>query len=213
MAFMSGWLFSVLSWCSTYIFMSFCVICVATGIYFFSELAEEYTVMTRRIITAMIVCIITVHVLLWAMDEFNFMDIAVGIAAHVFYYRLIRKFPEFQFISIDFLLSVALLGASHWMWWKFFASKWITKMQIMGFFWICVWLVPLALVISLSANDYSIPMSSQTNKSYDNNEKSRRAFGIKSVLKFLRLGKQREPSPLPQRVNSHHMAQTSHSYL
>lgn len=42
--------FFILSHISLYVALAFCALCLATGLYYLSELAEEYSVMTKRVL-------------------------------------------------------------------------------------------------------------------------------------------------------------------
>ena len=48
-------LFNIVSYISLYIGLAFCALCLATGLYYLAELAEEYTIMTRRVLKIMFI--------------------------------------------------------------------------------------------------------------------------------------------------------------
>jgi hypothetical protein len=59
-----------------------------------------------------------------------------------------------------FLSELVLVFADHFLWFKYFTTHYKPFMDIAAFFGLCVWLIPFAYFISLSANDNALPMSS-----------------------------------------------------
>lgn len=134
-----------------------------------------------------------VHVLLFIFDHLPFTLIAFSLAAHAVY--LTNFTPQWPFISLTsprFLLSCVMVVADHFLWFFHFAEKaqeakakrqpryrygakaTTTKgledapsfMDVAAFFAICVWLVPLFLFLSLSANDNVLPSQGESRKSH-----------------------------------------------
>jgi hypothetical protein len=131
--------------------------------------------------------IMVVHVLLFIFDHLPFTLIAFSLAAHAVY--LTNFTPQWPFISLTsprFLLSCVMVVADHFLWFFHFAEKAqeakakrqpryrygakTTKgledapsfMDVAAFFAICVWLVPLFLFLSLSANDNVLPSQGES---------------------------------------------------
>uniref|UniRef100_A0A7S0WN95 Protein TEX261 n=1 Tax=Pyramimonas obovata TaxID=1411642 RepID=A0A7S0WN95_9CHLO len=142
-----------------YTFLVFLAVCMATGLYYLAELVEEYTTFTKKVITYAVYGIVGVHVLLLVVDRLPFLCIASGVAAHGAYFTLLKKFPFISLTSPEFLASCALLALNHYMWLKHFMQQYYTVEYVMGFFLICVWLVPFGFFISLAANESVLPMS------------------------------------------------------
>lgn len=65
----------------------------------------------------------------------------------------------FLFICNSFFYSIVLVFADHFLWFQYFTAHYKPFMDIAAFFGICVWLVPFAYFISLSANDNALPIS------------------------------------------------------
>lgn len=62
------------------------------------------------------------------------------------------------------------------MWFQFFTRRYYSFVSIASFFGICVWMIPFAYFISLSANDNALP-------SFDKTEQSQKKNGIlKSIF-------------------------------
>ncbi|KAL9550712.1 hypothetical protein MBANPS3_004604 [Mucor bainieri] len=53
-----------------------------------------------------------------------------------------------------------LVFVDHFLWFNYFTTHYKPFMDIAAFFGLCVWLVPFAYFISLSANDNALPTSS-----------------------------------------------------
>ncbi|RCH97769.1 hypothetical protein CU097_013272 [Rhizopus azygosporus] len=58
-----------------------------------------------------------------------------------------------------FIFSLVLVFADHFLWFRYFTAHYKPFMDIAAFFGLCVWLVPFAYFISLSANDNALPIS------------------------------------------------------
>ncbi len=52
---------------------------------------------------------------------------------------------------------VVLAICNHFNWFFFFKTKYFVFNELVSFFGICVWLIPFMLLISLSANDMTLP--------------------------------------------------------
>ncbi|KAI9759420.1 MAG: isocitrate dehydrogenase (NAD(+)) idh1 [Chaenotheca gracillima] len=97
-------------------------------------------------------------------------------ASHAVYLGNLRRFPVVKLSEPVFLLSCVLVIANHFLWFRHFSlppsmpprpnsssdprytdMNVPTFTQVASYFGICVWLVPFALFISLSASDYVLP--------------------------------------------------------
>lgn len=160
-------LFVVVVYVSAYLMLLFGAICLACGLYYLVELAEEYTRLTKRLIRAAVRCELALHFLLWAYERMWLVPNAVGVAAHVSYLVLLRSFPYIEPASPAFLTSCALFAASNVVWYRYFHADpeffWRYRVgptaSITSFYFLCVWLVPLAFFVSLTVNDAVLPSS------------------------------------------------------
>lgn len=48
-------IFAIVSYVSLYIGLAFCALCLAAGLYYLAELAEEYTVLTYKILKYLVI--------------------------------------------------------------------------------------------------------------------------------------------------------------
>jgi hypothetical protein len=150
-----------------YTFLIFLAVCLATGLYYIAELVEEYTVFTKRLINYGIYVNVGLHCLLFVVDGQPFLCVASGIAAHAMYFTLLKKFPFISLTSPEFLGSCVMLVLNHYMWLQHFFTKYYNVEYVMGFFLICVWLVPFGFFISLAANESVLPSSNSSNSPYN----------------------------------------------
>lgn len=152
----------------------FLVLAIASGLYYISELVEEHTEPAKRILKRLIYGIITTHVLLLIFDKFPFWLSCFAIISNVVYLQNLHRFPYVQLSSPIFLMSCALVVCNHFLWINHFHNPYIPPLEIRlkpgytppkipsftevcSFFGLCVWFIPFALFVSLSANDNILP--------------------------------------------------------
>ncbi|KAL6904202.1 DUF396 domain-containing protein [Trichoderma evansii] len=165
------WILPLLGYVGAIIGFCFLTLSIASGLYYLSELVEEHTVLAKRLLTRLIQIIIGVQVAL-LIDGFPFWATVLGIVCHVVYLGNLRKFPYVQLTDPLFLLSCVLVLLDHYVWFRFFSnhqerayarSSYYEHIDVPSFtmiasyFGICVWLIPFALFVSLSAGDNVLP--------------------------------------------------------
>lgn len=190
-----------------YLFLVFFAICLATGLYYIADLVEEHTRSTRKVISVAIKVTVGLHVALLLVDWLPIWCTAVGIAAHVAYFRLLRTYPYFSLKSPDFLVAVGLLVASHVAWLRFFLGSpnhaHVSIEWLCGFLLVTTWLVPSAFFMSLSANESVLPGSAPgPYQGYVRSEADPRAMapkrGRSTLLGLLNYLRQKRDEVLPQ---------------
>lgn len=149
----------------------------ASGLYYLSELVEEHTVLARRLLSRLIYGIIIIQILLLLVDKFPFSLSLLSIGSHVIYASNLRRFPIVKLSDPFFVLSCILVGLNHWLWFRYFSrpaspprgsTSWRQPYQasfddmpnfteVASYFGLCVWLVPFALFVSLSAGENVLP--------------------------------------------------------
>lgn len=125
-----------------------------------------------------IYAVIILHVLLYLSDSLPLKHIVFSIFCHIVYLQNFTSgWPFISLTSISFIASCILVIADHFMWFFYFAR--LTQdarhrthrpygapanspripgfADIATFFGLCVWLAPLFLFLSLSANDNALP--------------------------------------------------------
>ncbi|KAM9930166.1 hypothetical protein OXX59_000699, partial [Metschnikowia pulcherrima] len=91
------------------------VLAIASGLYYISEIVEEHTEPTKRVLRKLIYAEIGVSVLLWLFDSFPFKLTVFSMISHAVYLQNLVKFPYVQLTSPIFLLSCALVVANHFL--------------------------------------------------------------------------------------------------
>lgn len=152
----------------------FLVLSIASGLYYVSELVEEHSEPTKRFLSKIIYVIIGILILLYLFDGFPFKLTAFSVVSYWIYLQNLNKFPYVQLTSPLFLTSCVLVIANHFLWFNHFHHPVIpplevrlrhdyvpphipTFIEVCSFFGICVWFVPFALFVSLSAHDNLLP--------------------------------------------------------
>ncbi|KAF8450481.1 transmembrane adaptor Erv26-domain-containing protein, partial [Boletus edulis BED1] len=151
----------------------------ASGLLYISELIEEHSRLAKLIGQRAIYATITLHMLLYVTDSLPLLQTLFSIICHCVYLQNFSShWPLISLSSISFISSCALAIANHFLWFMHFSHLARDARQsyrhrgslpnapgftdIATFFGICVWLVPLFLFLSLSANDNALPTSSGT---------------------------------------------------
>ncbi|KAK6516222.1 erv26 superfamily protein [Arthrobotrys conoides] len=166
---------------------TFLTLAIASGLYYLSELVEEHTVLSKRILTRLIQAIIVIHVGLFVVDRFPFLLTLFSGASHGVYAMNLRRFPMVALTDGWFIGSCILVVTNHILWFRHFSKppeplydysssssaynrhrntygsteyKPVPSFsEISAFFGLCVWLVPFALFVSLSAGENVLPSS------------------------------------------------------
>lgn len=178
-------LFVVVVYISGYLFLLFAAVCLACGLYYLVELAEEYTTFTRKLIRVTILCQFVLHLLLWSYEGFPFMQCFVGLASHTVYLLLLQSFPFIEPSSPQFILSCLMFLANNYFWFRFFQTDVelfyryrVTPVPAMAsFYLLTVWLVPCAFFCSLTVNDSVLPTAgalSSAHANYQNDESKKK---------------------------------------
>lgn len=164
----------VLSAIGTVVGFLFLVLSIASGLYYISELVEEHTEPTKRLLRRLIYGVMTTLTLLYLFDGFPFKLTLFSVFTYWVYLQNLEKFPYVQLTSPIFLASCALVVANHFLWYDHFHNPYIplieerllptyvppnipSFVEVCSFFGLCVWFIPFALFVSLSANDNLLP--------------------------------------------------------
>lgn len=156
----------------------FITLSLASGLLWLSELIEEHSRSAKAIGQRGIYAIILIHILLWYFDSLPLHLTLFSILCHIVYLQnFTPNWPVVSLTSLSFLASCALVIIDHFLWFFYFAR--VTQnarhrarttyprqnipvpgfADIATFFGVCVWLAPLFLFLSLSANDNALPMN------------------------------------------------------
>ena len=167
----------VISCAGTVLGFVFLTLSIAAGLYYISELVEEYSEPTRRFLTKSIYGVIIVLILLLIFDRFPVKLTLFAIFSHIVYLQNLKKFPFINLTSPTFILSCIFVVTNHYLWFQYFNKVEIppqfrfnpnyiperraTFTEVASFFGICIWFIPFALFVSLSAGDYVLPTTTE----------------------------------------------------
>ncbi|KAJ5172285.1 hypothetical protein N7492_004878 [Penicillium capsulatum] len=172
------WILPLLGYVGVVVGFSFLTLAIASGLYYLSELVEEHTVLARRLLGRLIYTIIAIQVLLVVVDRFPIWLSLLSIVSHLVYASNLRRFPIVKLSDPLFVLSCILVLLNHWVWFRHFSkppapaqrseNNWRQPYQVnydempsfsevASYFGLCVWLVPFALFVSLSAGENILP--------------------------------------------------------
>ncbi|KAL2161706.1 hypothetical protein VTH06DRAFT_8268 [Thermothelomyces fergusii] len=168
------WILPLVGYFGSIVGFCFMTLAIASGLYYLSELVEEHTVIAKRFLTKLIYSIMGLQLLLCVVDRFPFLPTALGIFSHFIYLGNMRRFPFVKLTDPLFLTSCVLVLVNHFVWFKHFSHRQERAYQnmtsyydlpddvpsfseIASYFGLCVWLVPFALFVSLSASDNVLP--------------------------------------------------------
>ncbi|KAG6916702.1 hypothetical protein DXG01_005651 [Tephrocybe rancida] len=148
----------------------------ASGLLYVSELIEEHSRVAKVYGQRGIYAIIALHFILYFSESLPLAQTAFSIVCHIVYLQnFSASWPLISLTSSSFLASCVFVVADHFLWFFYFSR--ITQearqsrayrhttievpgfTEIASFFGICVWLAPLFLFLSLSANDNALPVS------------------------------------------------------
>lgn len=162
----------------------FLMFALACGLYFLSELIEEHSVLSRRILKGLIAFTITSLFLFWLLEGFPLMLVLFSVFSHLVYKSYFNGFPNVAAESYVVLSSAGLTVVSHLLWFIHFHNNFRSTgvAQIIAFFFGNVWLTPLLLFLSLSASESSLPFLSQETKAKYDDGKTPKQNLFKSVF-------------------------------
>ncbi|KAJ2740375.1 erv26 super protein [Coemansia sp. BCRC 34301] len=140
---------------------AFVVFSIGCGLYIISEWVEEYPRQTRKLIQWSVWTIDGVHLLV-ALDGVSLWRVALSACANHAYTLNLETFPLVQVTSMAFVGSCALAVGNHFMWFHYFIQNLAYPFgQVCALMFFCVWLVPLALFVSLTPMDEALPSTQQ----------------------------------------------------
>ncbi|XP_041497710.1 protein TEX261 isoform X2 [Microtus oregoni] len=162
----------------------------AAGLYYLAELIEEYTVATSRIIKYMIWFSTAVLIGLYVFEHFPTGMIGMGLFTNLVYFGLLQTFPFIMLTSPNFILSCGLVVVNHYLAFQFFAEEYYPFSEVLAYFTFCLWIIPFAFFVSLSAGDNVLPSTMQPGddvvSNYFTKGKRGKRLGILVVFSFIK---------------------------
>ncbi|XP_006460373.1 hypothetical protein AGABI2DRAFT_220384 [Agaricus bisporus var. bisporus H97] len=185
---------------------AFVTLSLASGLLYVSELIEEHCRLAKQVGQRGILAIIVLHLVFYFTDSFPLSQTMFSITCHIVYLQnFSHTWPLISLSSPTFLASCVLVIADHFVWFFYFSR--LTReakysrayrgggpttpgfTEIASFFGICVWLAPLFLFLSLSANDNALPTSTaEQSSSVPTGSSPTRVSLFRSIFSFMSFG-------------------------
>ncbi|KRT80474.1 hypothetical protein AMK59_7001 [Oryctes borbonicus] len=151
------WFIALITYLAFLIQTIFATISIAAGLYYLAELVEEYTVLTKKLIWWSNSVILVLYLCLWIFEKFPHWMMFFGTLAQIVHFVILQDFPYVSFISPTFIIGIILLAINHYLAFAHFSRVFYTFSEVMAYFTLFLWVVPFALLISLSANENVLP--------------------------------------------------------
>ncbi|KAI5810194.1 transmembrane adaptor Erv26 [Peziza echinospora] len=116
------WILPFVGYLGTLVGFGFLTLAIASGLYYLSELVEEHTVLTKKLLTRLIQIIIVIHGSLLVLDRFPFFLTVFSAASHGVYMLNLRRFPVVKLSDPVFIASCLLVGINHFLWFRHFSG-------------------------------------------------------------------------------------------
>lgn len=97
-----GLVILLLSYVGILTHITFVTISFAAGLYYISEIVEEYSEKCKRIIKILTISTIVIYLLLAVSEAFSWTLIACGLAAQLVHLAILRNFPNIKILSLEF---------------------------------------------------------------------------------------------------------------
>lgn len=125
-----GLLLYLLSYVSMLFHICFVTISFAAGLYYISEIVEEYTERAKKVIKFVAFATIIIYLLLMLTETFTWTLIICGLLAQGVHLVILRNFPNIKILSIEFWSSVLLLLFNHYLAYKHFQEVYYSLSEV-----------------------------------------------------------------------------------
>jgi hypothetical protein len=140
--------------------MLFGALGMAAGLFYLAELAEEYTVLARKIMRCLIIGTAAIFLLLKLVDGFSWWRCLLSIGGQAVYYQLLINFPWVSLKSPAFIGSCVVFVVDHALWYSYFLPGYdggkYPHWAVLTFF-VMLWLVPMGYFTCLVVADQALP--------------------------------------------------------
>ncbi|KAL8283555.1 hypothetical protein RQP46_005658 [Phenoliferia psychrophenolica] len=152
----------------------FVLLSLASGLLYIAEVIEEHSGTAKAFGQRAIYAILVLLILLYALDGIPLHLTLIGLVSHAVYLQnFSRAWPSISLVSPAFIASCLLVVIDHFVAFNHFSHRAReprrytppgqprrreeTFTDVATYFGVCVWLVPMFLFLSLSANDNVLP--------------------------------------------------------
>ncbi|XP_030842089.1 protein TEX261 [Strongylocentrotus purpuratus] len=151
------WFFFLISWLATAVQVCLATLALAAGLYYMAELVEEYTVVAAKCIRWLHIGTAAIYIGLILFEDLPYSLTLVGLFSVFMYSLMLKNFPFIELTSPPFIVSCVLVIVNHYMAFSYFADVWHPFSEVLAYFTLCLWLVPFAFFVSLSAGENILP--------------------------------------------------------
>ena len=131
---------------------------LASLLFYAAEFAEEHMVLTGKLLRNAVVGVLGLHVVLLVDGVFPVWPVLIGIGCHLCYALLVGDFPRLDPASPAAVCAGIALIVDHFVWFSHLTTpNDLSMLNVVGFFLIFIWLVPVSCVLSFSVNELTLP--------------------------------------------------------
>ncbi|NXQ21121.1 TX261 protein, partial [Peucedramus taeniatus] len=131
-----------------------------------------------------------VQVGLFLFERFPALLVGSGLFSNLVYLGLLQSFPCIVLSSSNFLLSCVLVLVNHYLAFQYFAEEFYLFSEVLAYFTFCLWLIPFAFFVSLSAGENVLPSTVQPGddvvSNYFTKGKRGKRSGILLIFSFIK---------------------------
>ncbi|XP_077289110.1 protein TEX261 isoform X1 [Arctopsyche grandis] len=187
------WFLYIMSLAATLLQIAFVTVSIAAGLYYMAELVEEYTVVAKKCITWMVIISSSLYCGLAFVEDLPWFMITFGLLAQSCHAFILRGFPYVIPLSPAFIVAVMLLIVNHYLAFQYFGNTYFPFSEVLSYFTLCLWMVPFALFVSLSANDNVLPMTNESKPLLGDNDvlvnyfsRKDKKYGLLSLFSYIK---------------------------
>lgn len=125
-----GLIMYLLSYVSLVFHVGFLTISFAAGLYYISEIVEEYTEKAKKVIKFSSIVTIGLYILLMITENFSWSIILCGLLAQVIHLAILRTFPNIKILSLEFWSAVILLLNNHYLAYSHFQEVYYSLSEV-----------------------------------------------------------------------------------
>lgn len=152
-----GVFFDLISYGAGFLCLLLLAAAIAVASMVLLELVEERISLAQRITGYIFWLVIIIHLLL-IFNGFPAFESIWSIVSHFIYAFKIKDFPASNNYSPSSIASVICFVVSNYLWFNFFQEHHVDFIQIVGFFFLQVWLAPIILLGSIILAEVTMPI-------------------------------------------------------
>ncbi|KAL5261625.1 hypothetical protein ACHWQZ_G007350 [Mnemiopsis leidyi] len=157
-----GWAFACLHWVAFLLEIFFATVCIAAGLFYMTEVIEDYTMIFKSVFKWSNIAVAGAYCIMFIFEGTGITNLLLGILTFVVAWQVINQFPCIDMLSPAFISLIVVMILNHVTAYFFFKDRFLSFSQIIAYFTICVWLVPIQLILGLVAGENVLPTSTNS---------------------------------------------------